>query len=363
MNTLPNFFTRETPAGELQQRVNALLDTQPKLRRKEIADQLQVPEAALIDHQCGVRAIRLNNDFKAQIEALPELGYIMSLTRNRAAVHERKGAYDNVKINGPMGLIITADRKIDLRIILSRWAYGFAVAEETPSGQRHSLQFFDRAGVAIQKIYLQPESNFDAYLDWVSRFIAEEHTDELSFSEVQSATEFAADKDVDVQGLRSDWQNMTDVHQFFAILRRYKVSREQAFRLAGESYAQAIAPEVLETVLSQAAVTKLPLMCFVGNHGNIQIHTGPVSNIKVMGPWLNILDPEFNLHLLQSEVKSAWLVRKPTVDGHVTSLEFYDAQGETIAQFFGAREEGSPENPEWRKLAESTLNGELLTCH
>jgi hypothetical protein len=39
-------------------------------------------------------------------------------------------------------------------------------------------------------------------------------------------------------------------------------------------------------------------MCFVGNRGCIQIHTGPVKNIKIMGPWLNVMDPGFNLHRL-----------------------------------------------------------------
>lgn len=58
-------------------------------------------------------------------------------------------------------------------------------------------------------------------------------------------------------------------------------------------------------------------MIFVGNPGCIQIHTGPVHNIKAMGPWLNVLDLDFNLHLREDEVTQVWKVGKPTRDGWV----------------------------------------------
>lgn len=355
MSQLELLFDRSITASPVFEAFTKLEQTEPGLRRKDIADKLKVPEAALIDNQCGVRSIRLNDKFKEIIETLPSLGHIMSLTRNKAAVHERHGIYSNVKINGPMGLVITPDRKIDLRIIITRWAFGFAVAENTPRGDRYSLQFFDKAGVAIQKIFLQEDSNNQAYSDLISEFKNGEQDTALTFEASAEAPEYAPDTEVDSEQLRTDWKKMTDVHQFFGMLRRYKISREQAFRLTGAPYAEPISPNTLERVLNTASETQLPIMCFVGNHGNIQIHTGEIKNIKVMGPWLNVLDPEFNLHLLQPEITSAWLVRKPTEDGTVTSLEFYDQEGETVAQFFGVRQEGSPENPQWRELAESTL--------
>jgi len=91
-------------------------------------------------------------------------------------------------------------------------------------------------------------------------------------------------------------------------------------------------------------------MVFVGNRGMIQIHTGPVKTIRVMGPWLNVLDPDFNLHLRADLIASAWAVRKPTSDGIVTSLELFDAEGENIAMLFGARKPGTPELEGWREL-------------
>ncbi len=355
MSELISLFDRENASTPIYQAYSKLVDSEPKLRRKEIADKLEIPEAALLDNQCGVKVIRLNNSFKALIEQLPRLGYIMTLTRNHAAVHERKGVYSNIKITGPMGLVITPDRKIDLRIILTKWALGFAVAEETPRGPRFSLQFFDKAGVAIQKIFLQSDSDSDAYRMLVNEFRSDDQSTALSFDADIEQPVYAKNSEVDTEKLRSEWKKMTDVHQFFGMLRRHNISREQAFELVGEPYAEPISPQVLESILQSAADTQLSIMCFVGNHGNIQIHTGKVENIKTMGPWLNVLDPEFNLHLFQPDITSGWLIRKPTEDGMVTSLEFYGNEGETIAQFFGQRQEGNPENPEWRALAESTL--------
>ena len=96
-------------------------------------------------------------------------------------------------------------------------------------------------------------------------------------------------------------------------------------------------------------------MCFVGNDATIQIFSGTINRVKVIGSWLNILDPEFNLHINESAIEEAWLVRKPTDNGIVTSLEFYDHQGNQVLQFFGVRQEQHHENLQWRQLAESAL--------
>ena len=103
-------------------------------------------------------------------------------------------------------------------------------------------------------------------------------------------------------------------------------------------------------LLHLAAAQATPIMVFVGNRGMIQIHGGPVANIKQTGPWLNVLDSDFNLHLREDHIASAWIVRKPTADGIVTSLELFDDMHENIVMFFGRRKPGQPELPAWREL-------------
>ena len=91
-------------------------------------------------------------------------------------------------------------------------------------------------------------------------------------------------------------------------------------------------------------------MVFVGNAHCIQIHTGPVCNLKWLDDWFNVLDPEFNLHLKTTGIAELWRVRKPSTDGIVTSWEAFDADGELIVQLFGARKPGEPERDDWREL-------------
>jgi putative hemin transport protein len=75
-----------------------------------------------------------------------------------------------------------------------------------------------------------------------------------------------------------------------------------------------------------------------------------VKTIRQLGDWLNVMDPEFNLHLNELEVASAYVVHKNTTEGLVSALELFDHSGEMVAQFFGLRKPGIPQKPEWKAL-------------
>jgi putative hemin transport protein len=96
-------------------------------------------------------------------------------------------------------------------------------------------------------------------------------------------------------------------------------------------------------------------MVFVGNPGMLQIHSGPIQKVVMIGDWMNVMDPRFNLHVRSDSVAQAWLVRKPTVDGIVTSVELFNGSGEAIAMFFGERKPGKPELTAWRTLVDELL--------
>ena len=146
---------------------------------------------------------------------------------------------------------------------------------------------------------------------------------------------------------------LTDVHQFFGMLKALKLGRQEATRLVGEDFAWPLDGGSVSAMLHHAASEAIPIMCFVGNRGCIQIHSGPVKEIKSMGPWLNVLDETFHLHLRTDHIRETWAVRKPTREGHVTSVEAYDGDGNMVIQFFGKRHEGQDELSDWRTLAES----------
>lgn len=323
-----------------------------KLRHRDAAQALGVTEceavAAAIGQSGPMTSVRLAGPWPALFEQMPSLGPVMALTRNANAVHEKTGRYENMSHEGQVGLALGKD--IDLRIFYSRWAYGYAVIEDGAQGPQRSLQFFDAHGVAIHKVFLREGSDVAAWSELVTRHAA---ADQGAGERVQPSGAPAAlcsDDDVDVAAFQQAWQSLTDTHEFFPLLRRFKLARPQAMRLAPPGYALAVDASSARQLLFEAARQGVPIMCFVGNAGMIQIHTGTVRRVEVIGPWLNVLDPGFSLHLREDTIAAAWVVKKPTRDGQITSLELFDGAGDTIALFFGERKPGRPEHAQWRAL-------------
>lgn len=339
-------------ANDLYLSWQALRSEQPRLRARDAAEHLAVSEAELVASRLGIDTVRLRPEWAALLPALGELGYVMALTRNEHCVHERKGYYRDVTVtgNGQMGLVVSAD--IDLRLFLGGWASVFAIEEETGKGTQRSLQVFDRQGMAVHKVFLTDQSALEAWAPLIERFRAEEQDGQLNLQVRPTVEPARGDEQIDVAALRDGWSTLKDTHHFFALLKKHGTTRTQALRLAGREWAEPLDLRALPLLLEQAGERQIPIMVFVGNRHCIQIHSGPVKNLRWLDTWFNVLDPEFNLHLKTPGVTELWRVRKPSSDGVITSWEAYDAEGEIVVQVFGARKPGVPELEQWRALAE-----------
>ncbi|MCR4267969.1 hemin-degrading factor [Nitratireductor sp. ZSWI3] len=323
----------------------------PKMRERDLALQLGISEAELLAAHVGHGVTRIAPDVAGVLPGLEALGEVMALTRNESAVHEKVGVYEKATVGSQHALVLGGD--IDLRIFPSRWAFGFAVDKDGEDGVRRSLQFFDQAGEAVHKVHLRPRSDVSAYEALVGDLASADQSALIEVAQENIRDEVIAGDDLPAaELLRERWSAMTDVHQLFNILRKLKLTRHQAVHMIGEDYAWRLDNDALTAMLYQAVRDEVPIMCFVGSSGCIQIHTGTIHTVKPMGPWINVLDPGFNLHLRTDHVRELWAVRKPTKDGHVTSIEAYGAEGQLIAQFFGERHEGQDERPDWRLMVE-----------
>jgi putative hemin transport protein len=303
--------------------------------------------------ELGVRLTRLAAPAADILKALTPLGTVMALTRNPACVHEKDGVYDHIDINPAMGLVVNHD--IDLRLFMRHWDSAFAVETPQKDGSiRHSLQFFDKHGTAIHKIFARPVTDMAAWAALVARFAGDFEAVTTEPRPLPAADR--PDADIDVAALRAGWDTLRDVHDFFGLLRTLKAGRQQALRLAGAPYARPIAVDAIRAVLEDCAANAIPIMCFVGNEAIIQIHSGPIHNVKVMGPWLNVLDKGFNLHLREDMIAAAYAVWKPQRDAAVHSIELFAEDGSMIAQFFGERKPGRPEIPAWAERVQAIVS-------
>ncbi|UCQ39433.1 hemin-degrading factor [Edwardsiella piscicida] len=316
----------------------------PRAYARDLAQILGVSEGELTRARVGHDAVRLHVDAAALLTVCAALGEVNAITRNEYAVHEHLGRYDNAHLSGHSGLILNP-RALDLRLFLQHWHAAFALREQSARGERFSLQCFDSQGDAVHKIYATQASDMAAWHALVSRFTGDENP---AFPGLSARPPVAAPA-LDAAALEREWRAMTDVHQFFPLLQRHGVSRQQAFAAVADDLACRVDNAALQQILTQAQRCQNEIMIFVGNRGCVQIFTGEIAKLTPQDQWLNVFNPRFTLHLFAPTIAESWITRKPTRDGMVSSLELFAADGTQIAQLFGQRTEGEAEQTQWRE--------------
>ncbi|MCH2199793.1 MAG: hemin-degrading factor [Flavobacteriales bacterium] len=346
----------------LFQKWQALIEEKP-MRIRNAAQELEVSEFELLTSACpDNKTAILNFEFGEMMRAFEAAGDLMALTRNAAVVHERKGHFKNFsQPNNHVALFVNDE--IDIRLFPSVWTYAAAVTVTSRGKDRLSIQFFDNHGDAVFKVYWIKDSKVQAYHDFVDRFRASEQQPvHIAPTEKKEPKRAHLNED-QIAEFQQKWIDLKDTHDFFPLLHKYKVTRMQALELSPKGpeeewfdhYAVEQPTTILRQLFEAARDEEIEIMVFVGNRGNIQIHTGPVKNLVDYDQWFNVMDKRFNLHLNMDHVHRTWVVNKPTEDGMVTSLEVFDEKEEMIVQIFGKRKPGIPELPAWRNALINTV--------
>ena len=318
----------------------------PKLRDRDLADTLGISEAQLVAAHIGYGTQAITAHPDNLMPVAKAFGSVMALTRNPHCVIEVDGVYEEYHSGDHAAMVLAP--AIDLRIFPKHWVHAFAVEKETERGRMRSLQVFDAAGTAVHKIYLRQQSRHDRWPELVER-LAVTGNRELKTALVP-ATEGAKSNSDKADLLRQEWSKLTDTHQFLRLVAKLKMNRLGAYRLAGPPFARRLDPGQADRVLHAVRDAGIEVMIFVGNRGCIEINTGPISTLSPMGPWQNVLDPAFNLHLRLDRVAELWVVDKPTKRGKAVSLEAFAAEGDLIFQIFGVPKEGRDSRPAWQAI-------------
>ncbi|KOC87291.1 hemin-degrading factor [Winslowiella iniecta] len=337
----------------IYQQYQALKAANPKKYARDLAADMAISEAELTHSRVGHDAQQLRNEMREMLQALEAVGETKSITRNEYAVHEQVGHYRNLHLSDHAGLVLNP-RALDQRLFVNQWQSAFALKEQNARGERQSLQFFDAHGDAVLKVYTTDNTDLAAWQALTERFARPEVSDLSVTPAVAAATHDVSDAAL----IEQEWRAMTDVHQFFRLLKRHNISRQQAFRAVASDLACQVSNQALRQILEVAKTDGNEIMIFVGNRGCVQIFTGKIERLMPMDNWINIFNREFTLHLIEDAIAESWVTRKPTADGFVTSLELFAADGTQIAQLYGQRSEGQPEQTQWREqLATLTREG------
>ncbi|QCJ69558.1 hemin-degrading factor [Providencia heimbachae] len=329
----------------------AKTDNKAKYAR-DLAAYLEVSEAELLHSRVGRdKAKRLNVDAPTLLTALGTVGQVKAITRNEYVVHEQVGRYENARFSSHGGLILNP-RALDLRMFFSHWDSVFTLSEEAKNGERHSIQFFDKQGDALHKVYTTDETDLAAWNALIEQYATVDNPS-LQLEAAQPFTSQPVSDELKQQ-LEQEWRNMTDVHQFFILLKKNNLSRQQVFSAVSDDLAWQVPTDSFNQLVHTAFNDQNEIMIFVGNCGCVQIFTGQIKRIMPYQSegsdlkWLNIFNPDFTLHMIENDIAECWVTRKPTDDGFVTSLEVFDKAGNQIVQMYGQRTEGTPEQEQWR---------------
>ncbi|GIW44915.1 MAG: hemin-degrading factor [Candidatus Binatia bacterium] len=319
-----------------------------RIRTAEAAQALGVTELDLLDtFPEYVRPLRA--DFHGLFQALGHLGVLLGLTRNQYAVIECQGEYRPYAYSGHAALVL--GDAIDLRLALRRFAFARFVSTPNLLRLPGGVMFFDAWGCALHKVFFTSETPGAAQQELLEEFGTSE-TEHVQTAypgaSIQPTASEAPASPVDAEALRRAWAGMRDTHDIFGLLRRFRLSRLQALHRLGPSWAVPAKPEALWELLQAVASSELPIMVFVGNRAVTQIYKGRIGRTAVAGDWWNVLDAKFNLHVQRSALGQSWVVRKPVPEGHVTSLEVFDRDGDLLVQVFSYRRPGTEESAEWR---------------
>lgn len=325
--------------------IRALRAENPKPRARDFAEMNGITEADLVAAHVGHGATALVANPDRLVPWIGKLGDVMALTRNDNCVHERRGHYSDYRTGAFAAMVL--DPEIDLRIFPTHWVHAFAVEEPGEDGPKRSIQVFDAAGDAVHKVHLKPESLHEQFAALIRGLRNPEQVQALDLN-VRKPIEAAKGDASGATTLRAAWQKMTDTHQFLGLVKEHKMNRLGSYRVVGAPFVERLDTAAVTATLEEAARAAIPVMIFVGNMGCIQIHGGAIKKVVAMGPWINVMDPRFNLHLRADRIAEVYRVWKPTRTGDVWSVEAFDARGELILQIFGYRKD-TPAAP-WNGL-------------
>ncbi len=338
-------------AALIRDKRTALREENSKINPREQADRIGVSEGAMVASECGNGTVRLKRDGRdrtAQLCEWCQFGAVLAVTRNRAALLEVKGAYPKAQFFEGLGWMEGAP--IDLRATLSQWSEGFYVPADGTRGA--SFQYFDSDGVAVHKLFFDPEAEPD------ETFIkAQQHRNQKpDFEWTRSAgIGYSGDEasEVDHEVFMKKWENLGELHNLSRLMQRFRLSRLQVIRMVGEGHAQRLNREAVRSVLTGAERAEICVKLAVENAGVIQQRTGLLPRLESYGKWMNLLHEDFNLHLDDSQINQVWRVAVPTKNGVVHVLEVFDKGDRPAFRLIPADGISGKESSAWKELIQA----------
>ena len=275
--------------NNLQKDYQGLLENNPKIRAVEAAAQLGCSELDLLVLDWGVSVFGLQKQTILDFFYESAADYrFMSLMRNNEAVHECTTTTKSVDIKSSQeGWLISG--AFSASIDCDRFEHIVLVHHHKKSMPKRSLQVFDASGKPIWKIYIK--NHIDDFDSWISKYYLQNQPLPTSRNSKKNSR-----KDLKIN---DSWQIAT-ADSYASLIH---LGSEQQWNLGIEVFHSS------------------------GSQTSIIVPNEPV----IMGPWFNIMQPHFNLHLMQEKVCHAYLYEN-FKNSH--GVFYLNEEGQAIFQIF-----------------------------
>lgn len=321
-------------------------DRYPAARPHDCAAALGVSEAELLASRCGGDVVRLQAAAEV-LQALPSLGDVRAVTAGAHAELEADCCFTDVRLDGRGGSL--RDGGVRLTFVPAHWRHVFAILPVRSAGRYGALCFFGADGKALHEIRLTARSEPAAWRALLGRHAARSQHPAFTPVAPPAAASHGDHRPVDQAALAAAWSAVQTPQDAGALCGRAGITRLQALRALGAPWARRVPVATLQQTLRLAAAERTRLTLTAVNRACLQARSGPVDVLGEADGWFSVSSDDFRLRLRQAALDSAWIVRVPTRDGLVSSLEVYDGRC-LVASVEAERRPGRREPADWRRL-------------
>lgn len=300
----------------------------------------------------GDRVLRLQDEPARLFRALRRFGQLEAGTANRACSLWQTTAHGDLEYAAVCGVARLRRGPVTLECFPRQWAAVLAVLAPVAGIAPRSLLCFDAHGALRHQWHVPAGSAGLAFEELVCALL---HPDQRDLPRPRPLVAPVEAAHVDLAALEQGWSVLREPADFAGLLRRHGLRRLRAYRLVRDKFARPVSLDSVPALLSLGAARQTPLSLRCGNRGAVQRFEGALPLPAWQGDTLCVRQGGLRFSLSMRDVASVWRVRKPSVDGVVTTIELFDGQDERVLTISGARGYGRMELPSWRALLADSL--------
>ena len=270
-----------------------------RVRIRDAAAKLLVSEVELLSTSIGESVHFINfKDFNTFLNDILSLDKIMLLTRSDYVVHEITVETNNITLDSNNLIFDKTTSQPLLRLNPDDFHYCLSELKEHQGKNLYSFQFFNKCGNSVIKIYLKGKS-------------------ENVFEKIIS--KYKTDYDYSIQ--KNQPHNIKQTYDSNNLSIQYEFGSPP---IKESIMFKEFDGSILRTTMEALAKNSISTQFYGIGPNTIQYYNGIIKNVLDYGPWINVIDKKFNIHILENKIISSRLNSFNIKNKNYHSISFFD---------------------------------------